>query len=215
VINRNIAMAFKRKNIIGIISTLLLFIFILLSGCVDLTCSYVKDFVITDGWNENTALSNTGTQFLGLEKWCSSTYEINGKYPASLTVTTLKTLVLTDESEIHKKTRQTIEETFQNTIQLNENTSGVRTLRNNHKTMYIVYDGIDTQKDEHVKIIGEVWNSDTSGTFIMCIGVSYVTNKEIPDEKNTENWQKIVMDSSRTIDGFLGETGLIDNIRCH
>ena len=208
-------MALERKKIIGIISTLLLFIFILLSGCVDLTCAYVKDSVINDGWNENFALRNTGTQFLGLEKWCSSTYEINGKYPASLTVTTLKTLVLTDEKEIQKKTRQTIEETFSNTIQLNENTSGERTLRNNHKTMYIVYDGIDTQKDEHVKIIGEVWNCDTSGTSIICIGVSYVTNKEIPDVKNTENWQKIVMDSSGTIDGFLGETGLIDNIHCH
>jgi len=208
-------MTLERKKTIWIFITLLLFVFILFSGCVDLTCAYVKEPVISDGWNENTALRNTGTQFLGLEKWCSSTYEINGKYPASLTVTTLKTLVLTDEEEIQIKTRQTIEETFQNSIQLNENISGERTLQNNHKTMYILYDGIDTKKDENVKIIGEVWNCATSGTSVICIGVAYVTNKEISDVENTENWQKIVMDSSGTIDGFLGEEGLIDNIHCH
>ena len=208
-------MALERKKIIWISITIILSVFISFSGCVDLTCAYVKDSAVSDGWNENTALRNTGTQFLGLDKWCSSTYEINGKYPASLTVTTLKTLVLTDEKEIQKKTRQTIEETFQNNIQLNENTSGERTLKNNHKTMYIVYRGIDTKKDENVKIIGEVWNCATSGTSIICIGFAYVTNKDIPDVENTENWQKIIMDSSGTIDGFLGEEGLIDNVCCH
>jgi len=111
--------------------------------------------------------------------------------------------------------RQTIEETFLNNIQLNENISGERTLQNNHKTMYILYDGIDTKKDENVKIIGEVWNCATSGTSVICIGVAYVTNKEISDVENTENWQKIVMDPSGTIDGFIGEEGLIYNIHCH
>ena len=208
-------MTLERKKTIWIFVTLLLFVFILFSGCVDLTCAYVKESVVSDGWNENTALRNTGIQFLGLEKWCSSTYEINGKYPASLTVTTLKTLVLTDESEIQKKMRQTIEETFQNSIQLTENVSGERTLQNNHKTMYILYDGIDTKKDENIKIIGEIWNCATSGTSVICIGIAYVTNKDISNVENTENWQKIVMDSTGTIDGFLGEEGLIDNINCH
>jgi len=208
-------MALERKKIIGILSTLLLFILILLSGCVDLTCAYVKDSVISDGWNENKALSNTGTQFLGMDKWCSSTYEINGKYPASLTITTIKTLVLADEKEIQEKTRQTIEETFQNNIQIEEKNSGERTLQNNHKTMYIVYDGTDIVKNESVKIIGEVWNCDTSGTSVICIGVAYITNKEISDIENTENWQKIVSSPSGIIDDFLGESGLIDNIYCH
>jgi len=208
-------MALERKKNIGLISILLLFNLILLSGCFDLTCAYVNDVVINDGWNENTALSNTGIQFLGLEKWCSSTYEINGKYPASLTVTTSKTLVLTDETEIQKRTRQTIDETFQNNIQLNENITGERTLKNNHKTKYIVYDGIDISKNESVKIISDIWNCDVSGTSIICIGVAYITNNKIPNVRDLQNWQKIVMDYSGTIDGFFGETGLIDNIRCH
>ena len=208
-------MTLERKKTIWIFITLLLFVFILFSGCVDLTCAYVKEPAVSDGWYENTALRNTGTQFLGLEKWCSSTYEINGKYPASLMVTTLKTLVLTDEEEIQIKTRQTIEETFQNSIQLNENISGERTLQNSHKTMYMLYDGLDVKKNESVKIIGEVWNCGTSGTSVVCIGVAYITDKEVSDVENTENWQKIVMDRSGTIDGFLGIEGLIDNIYCH
>jgi hypothetical protein len=208
-------MTLEIKKTIWILITLLLFVFILLSGCVDLICAYVKEPVISDGWNENTALRNTGTQFLGLEKWCSSTYEISGKYPATLTVTTLKTLVLTDEGEIQKKMRQNIEETFLNNIQLKKNISGERILQNNHKTMYIVYDGLDIKKNENMKIIGEIWNCANSGTSVICIGVAYVTNKDISYAENTENWQKIVMDPSGTIDGFLGEEGLIDNIHCH
>ena len=112
-------------------------IFILLvafSGCVNLTCSYIPDSIVTDGWYENLALRNTGSQFLGLEKWCSSTYEINGNYPASLTVTTIKTLVLTDEKEIKERAIETVEETFQDRIELNISTTGERTLQKNHKT---------------------------------------------------------------------------------
>jgi hypothetical protein len=208
-------MTLEKKNTLWIFITLILIIFLLLSGCVDLSCAYVKESIISDGWNENTALRNTGIQFLGLEKWCSSTYEISGKYPASLTVTTLKTLILSDESEIHNKMKKNIEQTFLNNIQLNENISGERILQNNHKSRYILYNGFDINKDENVKIIGEVWNCANAGTSIICIGFAYVTNKDIFGVENTDNWQKIVMDSNGNIQGFIGEKGLIDNIQCH
>lgn len=193
----------------------LFFILILLSGCVDLTCAYIKNSAITDGWYENTALRNTGTQFLGMEKWCSVTYEINGKYPASLTVTTLKAIVLPDEKEIKKKTIKTIEETFSDTIQLKENSSGERIIQNNHKTSYVIYDGFDINKNESVKIIGEIWNCATSGTSVICIGLAYITNNEILDVEKLDNWQKIIMDSKGKINGFIGNYGLIDNVCCH
>lgn len=195
---------------------LMLVLLVAFSGCVNISCSYIPDLVITDGWHENLALRNTGSQFLGLEKWCGSVYEINGKYPASLTVTTIKTLILTDEEELQKKTIETIEETFQDSIQLNESTklTGERTLLKKHKTMYMIYDGIDINRNEKIKIIGEVWNCGTSGTSIICIGIAYITNNGSPTE-NTENWQKIVMDPSGTIGSFTGEEGLIYNVHCH
>jgi hypothetical protein len=205
------------KKHIWITTALMLALLVAFSGCVNISCSYIPDLEITDGWHENLALRNTGSQFLGLEKWCSSVYEINGKYPASLTVTTLKTLILTDEEELQKKTIETVEETFQDSIQLNENTklTGERTLLKKHKTMYMIYDGIDINNNKKIKIIGEVWNCGTSGSSIICIGIAYITNNESPNIENTENWQKIVMDPIGTIGNFTGERGLIYNVHCH
>ncbi|MCK5261662.1 MAG: hypothetical protein KAJ44_05740, partial [Thermoplasmatales archaeon] len=175
MIKRSIEMiARENKKHIWMTIALMLVLLVAFSGCVNISCSYIPDLVITDGWHENLALRNTGSQFLGLEKWCGSVYEINGKYPASLTVTTIKTLILTDEEELQKKTIETIEETFQDSIQLNESTklTGERTLLKKHKTMYMIYDGIDINRNEKIKIIGEVWNCGTSGTSIICIGIA-------------------------------------------
>ena len=207
----------ENKKHIWMTIALMLVLLVAFSGCVNISCSYIPDLVITDGWHENLALRNTGSQFLGLEKWCGSVYKINGKYPASLTVTTLKTLILTDEEELQKKTIETIEETFQDSIQLNESTklTGERTILKKHKTMYMIYDGIDTNRNEKIKIIGEVWNCGTSGTSIICIGMAYITNNGNPTIENTENWQKIVMDPGGTIGSFTGEEGLIYNVHCH
>lgn len=218
MIKRSIEMiAGENKKHIWMTIALMLVLLVAFSGCVNISCSYIPDLVITDGWHENLALRNTGSQFLGLEKWCGSVYEINGKYPASLTVTTIKTLILTDEEELQKKTIETIEETFQDSIQLNESTklTGERTLLKKHKTMYMIYDGIDININEKIKIIGEVWNCGTSGTSIICIGIAYITDNGSPTIENTENWQKIVMDPGGTIGSFTGEEGLIYNVHCH
>lgn len=205
------------KKHIWIITAFMLVLLVAFSGCVNISCSYIPDLVITDGWYENLALKNTGSQFLGLEKWCGSVYEIKGKYPASLTVTTIKTLILTDEEELQKKTIESIEYTFQDRIRLDESTklNGEKTILKKHNTMYIIYDGIDINRNEKIKIIGEVWNCGTSGTSIICIGIAYITNNGSPTIENTENWQKIVIDPSGTIGNFTGEGGLIYNVHCH
>ncbi|UCD14033.1 MAG: hypothetical protein JSW60_01045 [Thermoplasmatales archaeon] len=199
---------------------LIVLIFILLtafSGCVNIKYAYIPDSVITKGWHENVSLRNTGLHFLGLEKWGSSIYELKGKYPASLTVTTVKTLVLTDEEELQKKTIETLEETFKDSIQLNASTkiTGERTLLKQHKTMYITYEGKDINKDLNIKLIGEIWNCGDSGTSIICIGIAYISNSENTTIENTDNWQRIVMDPSGTIENFTGEEGLIYNVYCH
>jgi hypothetical protein len=205
----------ERKRGLLIFVLVVLFFGNVLSGCIDIRCSYITESIISEGWYENTALRNSGIQFFGFEKWCSSTYEINGKYPASLTITTIKTLLLAGEEEIENQTRQTIKDTFTDRIQLTLNTTGERKLHNNHKTIFTVYDGYDVQKQENVRIIGEVWTCDSSGTSIICIGIAYITNKDISDVENFEHWYKIVMDSYGTIDKATGDSGLIDNVCCH
>ena len=66
-----------------------------------------------------------------------------------------------------------------------------------------------------MKIIGEVWNCGTSGISIICIGIAYITNDENPNLENTDNWQKMIMDPSGSIENVTGEEGLIYNIYCH
>jgi hypothetical protein len=194
----------------------MLSLLVIFPGCININCAYVSDSVITGGWIENLSLRNTGSQFFGMEKWCGSVYEINGKYPAHLTVTTLKTLVLTNEEELQRITVEIIKDTFQDRIQINETTklTGERSLLKKHKTMYMIYDGKDLTKNDKIKIIGEVWNCGTSGISIICIGIAYITNNNNPTKENTENWRKIVMDPDGTIGNFTGE-GLIYNVYCH
>jgi predicted small secreted protein len=200
----------ENKNLSLLLLFALLFIFLVASsGCLGLTYAYVPDPVVLDGWYENTSLRNTGLQFLGLEKWCSLVYEIDSLCPASLTVTTLKTLVLPDEEKIYGEIIRMIEETFKGKMELHNSTiRGMRRVLKNHETLYVIYNGSDT-----CKVIGEVWNCGTSGTSIVCIGVAYVTCDEKPVFE--KNWRKIVMDPTGTIDGLVGESGLIYNVRCH
>ncbi len=207
----------ERKNYILPIIAFLIILLTILTGCISIKCPYIPDLIINEGWYENLSLRNTGTQFLGLEKWCSTVYQINGKYPASLTVTTIKTLILIDEKELYKRIINTMENTFKDSIILNESTriKGTRTLEKNHQTMYIIYDGISTKKNEKIKIIGEVWNCGDAGISIICIGIAYITNNENPNVENTDNWQKMVIDPSGNIGNSTGEEGLIYNINCH
>jgi hypothetical protein len=154
---------------------------------------------------------------MGLEKWCNSVYEIKGKYPASLTVTTIKSLLLSDEKEINTKIQETIKENFKDTVYLNESSkiTGERILNNSHKTKYTIYEGFNVQNQNKLKIISEVWNCGESGSSIICIGIAYISNEGNPFSYNTENWRKIINDPSGSIESISGENGLIYNIKCH
>ncbi|MBD3263342.1 hypothetical protein GF374_03105 [Candidatus Woesearchaeota archaeon] len=150
-----------------------------------------------------------------MDKWCGSVYEIQGKYPSTLTLTTLKSLVLADEIELFKKTKNTINNTFQDRFNLNINSTGTREISKGHQSQFITYNGIDIQNNQSIKVIGEVWNCASAGISIICIGFSYITNKEFPEIINIDNWKKIVMDPKGTIDDLVGDKGLIYNINCH
>ena len=198
---------------VGIITLLIL------SGCTGLKSAYVPDDVLTNGWHENLALRSSSIQFFGLDRCSSITYEITGRYPAFLTVTTIKTLVLMDEEELLKQTEEIIRNTLHGSVDINESskTMGERFVKKGHKTLYIVCDGADIgrKKGEMVRIIGEVWNCGVTGTSIICIGVAYVTNKTSTPNYDDENWKKIVTDPSGSIGGFTGRDGLIYNVVCH
>lgn len=209
-----------RIYVIIAVFILIVVVFAVVFGSSQLTPAYIPDNFLGEGWSENIGERDSGSQFLGLEKWCSITYMIGEKYPAYLTVTTIKTLIMMNENELRDKTIETIEKALQQGIAIDNNTkvTGERVLKNRHKTMYIIYDGNDTSKDpsEKIKIIGEIWNCGASGTSIICIGVAQITdNAHNNSEINTVYWKKIVRDENGVIDDFVGDDGLIYNVICH
>ncbi len=185
------------------------------SGCVQLTKSYVPDQFLVGGWYENTARYTTGLQLFGFEKWMSITYEIPGRFPALLTITTIKTLLLSNEEQLFIKTKQTIQNTFNQTVLLLNQTEGRRINSNNHHTYYVLYSGVLLKNNESVRIIGEVWNCGVTGSSVVCVGIAYITNSRYSNQQNLGQWQTLVSDPQGTIEGFTGSTGLLYNICCH
>ncbi len=184
--------------------------------------AYIHHDFLDGGWCEDLVERDSGSQFLGLEKWGSLTYKIDCNYTTYLTITTIKTLVMMGEKELRDKTGETMEKALNVEIMPEEDTkiTGGRLLKNGHKTMYIVYNGTDTSKNsyEQIKIICEVWNCGKSGTSVICLGFAQITdNAHNNSEINTTYWEKIVGDKKETFgtEGFQREDGLIYNVICH
>ena len=213
-----------RENKIYIIIALVIVTTIVLAVIFsgrDLTPAYIPSDYLVDNWIEDLSERSSGSQLLGLEKWSSFTYELEGSIPAYVSVTTFKTLFMMNEEQLRDKTVETIQNSIEQGIIIDENTklSGERVLKNGHSTMYIVYQGNDTSKNpvEEIKIIGEVWNCGISGTSVICIGFAQITDYAHQNPDINTSWSKIIKDESGTFgnDSFQGDNGLIYNVLCH
>ena len=201
---------------ISIIIVLVLAIFF---STNQLTEAYIEDNILGDEWSEDISERNGSSQLCGLEKWVSYTYRNNdSKFPAYVSVTSIKTLFMMSEGELKDQTISTIQKASEQGIIIDEETkiAGERALNNGHKITYTIYDGNDTSKEpyEKIKIIGESWNCGVHGTSIICIGFAQVTNNS---EINTLHWARIIRDKEGTfgLGGFQGDDGLIFNVKCH
>jgi len=197
-------------------------IFAVVFSSNQLNNAYIHHGFLGEDWCEDIGERNSGSQLFGLEKFSSLTYRTDGKYPAYLTIMTIKTLVVMSENELRDKTAESIEQSLEKGIVVDKATkvSGERMLKNEHNTMYIMYDGNDNSKNppEKIKIIGEVWNCGPSGTSVICIGFAQITdNLHDNSEVNISQWEKIVRDEVGTFvtESFRGEDGLIYNVICH
>lgn len=211
----------KRLYLIIAVFVLVVVIFIFIISSSQFTPAYIPDSYLEGVWIESLEDRDSGSQLLGLSKWYSLTYKVDGGYPAYLTIATFKNLLMMNEDQLREKTIETIEEkTLQQGLIIDTTTKAVgeRIIKNNHKTMYIIYNGNDTSKDpnENIRIIGEVWNCGQSGVSIICIGVAQIT--DFAHNKSIENiiyWEEILRDKNGTIEDFIGEDGLIYNVICH
>ena len=138
-----------------------------------------------------------------------------------------------NENDLIQKTDDIIKDSMKKkniTIDKDSLIKDTRVLKNGHKTNYILYNA--TKKingfSEEIKIIGEAWNCEKSGSSIIAIGYAQVTNNSLyfPEEKyviDFTHWSKIIRDPANTFSFylnnfnkmFLSEDGLIFNIICH
>ncbi len=226
-------MIFKGENenriyvVIAIFIIALIFITVLFSSN-DINEAYIKDITLGQDWYEDVSGRFSDVRSFGLEKQVSFIYKTrDSNYPAFLTVNTFKTLFMMDEEDLLEKTVETIENAVkEKNVSLNGNSKiqDARVLNNGHKTMYIVYNGTKTSENnsDEVKIIGETWNCRESGTSIIVIGYAQTTNNSNNmKEENLIYWAKIIRDKKNTFDFcsheniFIGDDGLIFNVKCH
>lgn len=215
----------KLYAIIAILVIILIFIVLLLSSS-DINGAVVSDKVLDNGWYEDGEERFFDSRLLGLEKQISLTYRLdNNSYPSFLTVNTYKTIFMMNEKDLFDKTVEAIKTSMNEKKVVLDNQSaysGDRVLKNKHKTMYIVYNGtkISGNLEEEIRVIGETWNCGESGTSVIAVGYSQITNNS---NKDISHWAKIIRDQSNTFGfysisnnyEFLGKDGLIFNIECH
>jgi hypothetical protein len=222
-----------RENTIYILISI--FVIILIFSTViftsnDIYEAYIDDSIIGDNWYEDVSGRYFDERSFGLEKQISFMYRFhNSEYPSFLTVNTYKTLFMMNEEDLIEKTIETIENAVkEKNVILNKSSiiKGNRVLKNNHKSLYVLYNGTKSTEDklDKVHIIGETWNCKESGTSIIVIGYAQTTNvsNDKPQE-NISHWAKVVRDEGNTFGNyfdntdyiFIGNDGLIFNVKCH
>lgn len=189
-----------------------------------LTEAYIEDEILGDSWSEDINERVEGSQLFGLEKWVSFTYRNEDvTYPAYVTINSIKMFFMMNENDLKDKTIETINKASDQGIVIDKNSdvTGQRLTKNNaHRTNYFIYDGNDTSNEvyENIKIIGECWNCEKSGTSVICIGVARISdNANSNSDSFTSCWAEIVGDRKGTFGpgDFKTNYGLIFNVKCH
>lgn len=208
--------------IVTIFVILVITLTIIFSGS-SLNPARIPGEVLSENWFWDTDNSSKKDGFLGLESFYSSTYRCKNKsFPAYITISTMKNFFMMDEDDLVEKTEDMlVRKTSDQNIVLDKKNriSGERKLKNGHKTMYFVYNATDSSDglSEDLKIIGETWNCEESGTSVVCIGIAQISNSTLDIENNFTFWSKIVSDKQGTFgtDDFQKSDGLIFNVVCH
>jgi len=211
----------KVYAIIAVFIIIVILLTVIISSS-DMNHAYISEDYLTDGWSEDIEARENSYELLN--SWIIFTYlndDVN--YPASITVTTKKTLFMMSESELIDETIKTIKDASGQGITIDDATkiSGKRVLINGeHQTRYVVYNGTDNSSgvSENVKVIGETWNCGVSGTSIICIGVAQITdNLHSNNSIVTAHWEKIIRDKEGTFGTgeYIGDDGLLFNVKCH
>ncbi len=208
------------------------------TGCLSLTEARVPQELVEgnsgNGWQVNDTASDdeVRSRLLGLVRFRSIHYEDlgdRGGYPASLSISTLRTPLAPSEDDLRERVReQVVQRAEANGIRFGSDpTTGTRDLAQGYGSRYFVYDGNVTQgedsiftRDARVRILGEVWTCQGSRTSIVAVAlaqvtdVRYVGGQPILVQPDDQNWREVVADPQGSIDGIQGQLGLVYNVRC-
>jgi hypothetical protein len=216
-----------RENKVYIAISLLTMIVIILAiifSTSQLTKAYIEDEILGEFWSEDIDERVEGSQLFGIDKWVSFTYRNeDDSYPAYVTITSIKMFFMINENDLKVKTIETINKASEQGIVIDKSSelTGQRVTKDKaHRTNYFIYDGNDTSNDvyEKIKIIGECWNCENSGTSIICIGVAQISDKAHGNSENiTTYWAEIIGDKIGTfgLGDYKTDNGLIFNVKCH
>ena len=187
----------------------------------------VESDYLNEGWDDSGERYYS-ERFFGLEKQSSIKYSKNdgSSYSSFLTVTTIKTLFSINEEELIKKTEETIIQSADDkNITLNQTSrfESWRVLNNGHKSIYVIYSGniLKNNLSEEVILFGETWNCAQSGTSIICIVFSQITDSLNFSGHYYTDLSKIIGDKEGTFverfdsSDFITQKGLIFNVKCH
>jgi len=207
------------QSILSLLCGIVLCCTLCLPGCIEYTTAYIPDEYLANGWYEDIVLRNTGTQVFGLDQWTEVTYRNQGAYPAWISVTTLKTLVLQDEQQLIELINTSIHDMLLHesmTLNASSRTQGNRMLTNEHTSLYITYHGSQEHHNTTrlFRVIGEIWNCGYSGTSILCYGFAYST-QENSTEMSLDAWHQIIQNKEGSIEQASGMDGLLDHVQCH
>ncbi|MEF8848736.1 MAG: hypothetical protein V5A68_06340 [Candidatus Thermoplasmatota archaeon] len=183
--------------------------------------AYIKDSILDD-WTENIEKRVSKTKYFGLEEKVTYVYQKDGftDYPAELTITTYRSILMINEEELKSRTIDMIKNLKKEEITVNEDSlvKGKRKLKNGHESFFLTYNGSKNNSGKKVKIIGEVWNCGVSHESVICLGITYLPENYTADMVNKyfQNWVKIVADEKGTINkNYKNKDGLIYNVVCH
>ena len=210
---------------LAVVVLILLIITFLFSGN-QITRAIVESKYLTDGWDDSGDRFYS-ERFFGLEKQASIKYSNEHDNSSSfLTVTTIKTLFSLNEEELIEKTEETITESaVEKNITLNQTSrfKDSRVLSSLHKSIYVMYTGsiVKNNISEEVVLYGETWNCAQSGTSIICIGFSQITNNLNSSVYEYMDLAKVIGDPGGTFvehfdsSNFITEDSLIFKVKCH
>lgn len=210
-----------------------------LAGCVQLEPARIPDRLLEgaggNGWEKNLSASQSepDSAQAGLAKSQTLVYEDRARdgegYPATFTLTTLRTFFRPTESDTRERVQEAIRKEAEGRgIEIvGAAATGERRLANGADSLWFVYNGsvertstLFRSADARVKVYGEVFQCEATKGVIVAVGLAQISDArrvgsvQLPTEEEPTTWRELAADPRGSLEGIRGSDGLAYNIVC-